>query len=113
MFGRAIDPMVEKRILMYLNALFEKLGVRPPMAVFISLLNCREAVLDSGNGHGMWKDEHRIDSDTVAPQEVIIHQPIEGGGALTEPLKLALDAIWNSGDWPGSPFFTEDGRYEP
>lgn len=106
--GGSLDPKLALALPRYLAAQRERLKVQPPIAIFLALTNCQGAEIDMGPRFIRPPNFTPIDRHVVSPSEVVIYAYDD---EVMTVLKPVLDAIWNSSDWEGSPFFDEHGEF--
>ena len=103
----ALDPDISTKLKVYLHALEKRLGVQPPIAMFVALLNCDGARISIGREFDSPRDGG-IDRNRISPPEVVL---LAFKDFPIEDLKPALDALWNADGWECSPYFDDDDHF--
>lgn len=90
-------------------AVLERIGVRPPIVVLVSVLGIKDYWILAGPAALSNFRDHRVDRDPLNLPDVVIESFVPGRElpALLRPL---LDAFWQAGGWQGSPHFDESGN---
>jgi len=89
-------------------ALFAELDLRPPAAIFVTLLGVQGATMLVSGFHYRAPESHGFDRDVVRVPEIVV-QDYEGEmGATLRPL---FDAIWQAAGFAGSLNYDEHGRW--
>jgi hypothetical protein len=86
---------------------YKSLGVTGPIAVSLSILNCRGSYLAVNYWSG---NSHPIDRDAVILQEVLFDDVDVDVPRILKPL---FDQVWNACGFPKSFNYTETGDWKP
>lgn len=99
----ALEHQLLTKIPSYLATL-QKLGIRPPFALMLTLLGVKDywIAIRPGAGGGS-----KIDRDDLIVPEVLI----ESVDCKPKDLKPLIDTIWNAGGHPESPNFDASGNW--
>ena len=101
----------ERLLIQYLPKVFavqKHLGVEPPAAVMIALLNVRGYLMWDNNPWGKGFGAHPIDRDHLVVQEVLIES---FDCDLPVVLKPSFDSIWNACGYSASRNYDEKGNW--
>lgn len=88
--------------------LYREIGVEPPMAVMMSLLNvrgCRMSVSSYAENTLMFPELHVIDRADLLLPPVVVHAHNTTPGEVIHGL---ADLVWQAAGWPASKYFNED-----
>lgn len=105
---------IVKSITQYEKALADN-GVLYPLAVFVSLIGVKGAVLTLRriSEHFYMRSPSPIDRDILTLPETILDQPSESGELAAFRLKGTLDALWNAAGEIGCDWFDDNGAWHP
>jgi hypothetical protein len=85
----------------------ERLGVKPPFVVMLSLVGVAgyQIAVPQGAFAG---EGSPIDRDTLVVPEILIERPEDD---LTQAMKPSFDAVWNAAGWPRSRNYDAQGHW--
>ena len=106
-FGRNLEAALIRCMAAY-QRLWDTLGVTGPIMTGLTLSGMKGAMMRAGFEYSF--DPEPFTADIVNVPEAVVHDAATPSHQALKPL---LDIVWNGGGWPGSPFYTAAGEWEP
>lgn len=111
LYGQWLEDKLNGELANSLEVL-RRIGVQPPMAVLVTLIGVNGYLMIAGErffGHS----SQQIDRDILLLPDIVLDAHIQDyRDQLPRLMRPVVDAFWQAGGWPGSPFYDADGTWK-
>jgi hypothetical protein len=108
--GHSLEALILRGTANHVEVL-KRIGVEPPIVVFVSLLGVENFAIITGDvmadASGIWR---RIDRNTVLLPEVLLESE---DANTTSAMRPIADALWQSSGWNWSSNYDAEGNWTP